>query len=208
MNNHWNEWIYKLWAPFYDKFFNTGKFLNARKEIFSKTHFVKNQRILVVGVGTGAELEQIDHTELNITAIDYSDDMLKRAKAKFNGSSIQFLKMDAQQMSFRDCDFDVVIGSLVLSVVPDADTCLKEMARVLKPNGELIIFDKFKPKDKGLSPFKKAIRPFIKRLGTDIGIDFEKLHDNHKETLFVKEDNPAMLNGMYRKIILNKVSKY
>jgi ubiquinone/menaquinone biosynthesis C-methylase UbiE len=99
-----------------------------------------------------------------ITAIDYSDDMLNKAREKFKGSTIQFIKMDAQDMSLRDNQFDVVVGSLVLSVVPDADRCLKEMLRVLKPNGEVIIFDKFAPKEKGLSPIKKAIRPFIKLL--------------------------------------------
>lgn len=206
MNNRWNELIYKIWSPFYDKFFNTGQFLNARKEIFREANFVKKQKILLVGVGTGADLEFIEHKELEITAIDYSDDMLKIARAKFNGSSIQFLRMDAQDMNFSDRHFDVVIGSLVLSVVPDADKCLKEMLRVLKPNGEIIIFDKFAPKDKGLSLFKKAIRPIIKILGTDIGVDFEKLYRTNKDELNVKEDNPIMFNGMYRKIIISKLN--
>ncbi|MEE6449328.1 methyltransferase domain-containing protein [Gottfriedia acidiceleris] len=206
MNNRWNELIYKIWSRLYDNFFNTGKFLNARKEIFSKTNFKKNQKILFVGVGTGADLELINHKELDITSIDYSDDMLKKAKEKFKDSSIKFLIMDAQDMSFSDSYFDEVIGSLILSVVPDADKCVKEMLRVLKPNGEIIIFDKFAPKNKGLSPFKKAIRPLIKLLGTDIGVNFEKLYEKNKDNLFIKEDFPIMFDGMYRKIIINKVS--
>ncbi|MEH7612171.1 class I SAM-dependent methyltransferase, partial [Gottfriedia acidiceleris] len=118
---------------------------------------------------------------------------------------IKFLKMDAQDTSSSDCYFDIVIGSLVLSVVPDADKCLKEMLRVLKPSGEIIIFDKFAPKNKGLSPFKKVIRPTIKLLGTDIGVNFEKLYDKNKDNLFVKEDISIMFDGMYRKIIIKKV---
>jgi phosphatidylethanolamine/phosphatidyl-N-methylethanolamine N-methyltransferase len=141
-----------------------------------------------------------------ITAIDYSDDMLNKAREKFKGSTIQFIKMDAQDMSLRDNQFDVVVGSLVLSVVPDADRCLKEMLRVLKPNGEVIIFDKFAPKEKGLSPIKKAIRPFIKLLGTDIGINFEELCKKNKNTTYVKEDTSLLFSGMYRKIVLGKVS--
>ncbi|QHA91208.1 class I SAM-dependent methyltransferase [Bacillus sp. N1-1] len=205
MNNRWNELIYKIWSPIYDKLFNTGQFLKARKEIFRKTDFVNDQKILFVGVGTGADLELIEHNELDITAIDYSDDMLKKARAKFKGSTVQFLKMDAQDMDFSDRYFDVVIGSLILSVVPDAEKCLKEMLRVLKPNGEIIIFDKFIQKDKGLSPFKKAIRPLIKLLGTDIGINFEKLYRKNKDVFIVKEDSPIMFNGMYRKIIISKI---
>ncbi|MFJ7935582.1 class I SAM-dependent methyltransferase [Sporosarcina sp. NPDC096371] len=206
MNNRWNEIIYKCWSPVYDNFFNSGKFLEARKKIFQGEKFVGNQNILFVGVGTGADLELINHKELNITAIDYSNEMLEKAKVKFKDSSIQFLKMDAQDMSFKNNQFDVVVGSLVLSVVPNADKCIKEMIRVLKPNGNIIIFDKFSPKGKNLSPLKKAIRPLIKLLGTDIGVNFEALYENNKEALSVKNDTPILFNGVYRKIVITKVN--
>ncbi|MEL3971894.1 class I SAM-dependent methyltransferase [Rossellomorea oryzaecorticis] len=206
MDNRWNEFIYKVWSPFYDRFFNSGHFLKARKKIFSGYNFVENQHILFVGVGTGADLELIDHHNLTITAIDYSEDMLDKARDKFKGSAIHFIKMDARDMSLRDNQFDVVVASLVLSVVPEADRCLKEMMRVLKLNGEVIIFDKFAPKDKGLSPFKKAIRPIIKLLGTDIGIKFEELCEKNKDTVYVKEDTLLMFSGMYRKIVLGKIN--
>ena len=172
--------IYKLWSPIYDKLFNSGKFLEARKKIFQGKRFVENQNILFVGVGTGADLELISHEKLNITAIDFSNEMLEKAKVKFKDSSIQFFKMDAQNMSFKENQFDVVVGSLVLSVVPDADKCVKEMIRVVKPMGKIIIFDKFSPKGKNLSPLKKAIRPLIRLLGTDIGVNFETLYEKTK----------------------------
>ncbi|MFA9559456.1 class I SAM-dependent methyltransferase [Evansella sp. AB-rgal1] len=204
MDNRWNEIIYKIWSPMYDKFFNSGKFLEARKQIFQGNMFTNHQNILFVGVGTGADLELINHRELNITAIDYSNEMLEKAKDKFKDSSIHFFKMDAQNMSFNDNQFDVVVGSLVLSVVPDTDKCFKEMIRVLIPNGKIIIFDKFSPKGKKLSPLKKVIRPIIKLLGTDIGVSFERLYEDNKEAVFVQEDTPIMFNGMYRKIVINK----
>lgn len=207
MNNHWNEIIYKIWSPIYDNLFNSGKFLEARKIIFQSEKFVENQDILFVGVGTGADLELIDHKKLNVTAIDYSNKMLEKAKVKFKDSSIQFLKMDAQDMSFQNHQFDIVVASLVLSVVPDADKCFKEIVRVLKPNGKIIIFDKFSPKGKKLSPLKKVIRPLIKLLGTDIGVNFETLYEKNKVALSVKEDSSAMFNGMYRKIVVIKKDK-
>ncbi|WQI97974.1 SAM-dependent methyltransferase, partial [Rossellomorea vietnamensis] len=72
MNNRWNEIIYKLWSPVYDRIFNTGKFLEARQKLFLHPPFHPQQRILFVGVGTGADLELLDHTQFHITAIDYS----------------------------------------------------------------------------------------------------------------------------------------
>ncbi|QOR67991.1 class I SAM-dependent methyltransferase [Cytobacillus suaedae] len=206
MNNQWNEFIYKFWSPIYDKFFNSGEFLRARKKIFQEENFGENQSILFVGVGTGADLELINHKELNITAIDYSSEMLEKAKVKFKDSSIDFLKMDAQDMSFKEHQFDVIVASLILSVVPDSDKCIKEMVRILKPEGQVIIFDKFSPKGKQLSLGKKLIRPFIKLLGTDIGLNFEALYEKNKESISVKEDTPIMFNGMYRKIVIKKIN--
>lgn len=204
VNNYWNKLIYKIWSPVYDKFFNSGSFYQARKTIFQERLFNSSQKILFVGVGTGADLELIDYLGLDITAIDYSPEMLNKAKKKFANSSIQFLEMDAQKMDFIDEQFDIVVGSLILSVVPDPHKCFKEMVRVLKTEGEMIIFDKFSIKGKELSFFKKIIRPAIKVLGTDIGLRFEQLLEHQKLGLSIKEDVPIMFNGMYRKIIVTK----
>jgi len=80
LNNSWNKLIYKIGSPIYNKFFNSGMFLNAGKQIFQSIPFDSKQKILFVGVGTGADLELINHSDLEITAIDYSPDMLGKAK--------------------------------------------------------------------------------------------------------------------------------
>lgn len=192
-------------SPIYDKFFNSGMFLNARKQIFREIPFDKKQKILFVGVGTGADLELINHADLDITAIDYSPDMLGKAKKKFENSTINFLEMDAQQMEFNHETFDYVVASLILSVVPDANKCLQEMVRVLKPEGKIILFDKFVPKNKKLSVPKMFLRPIISVLGTDIGRSFEEILLSINNVK-VEEDEPIMLDGMYRKIIIRKIN--
>lgn len=206
MNNFWNKVIYKIWSPIYDGIFNSGIFLKARKQIFQKIPFNKEQRILFVGVGTGADLELINHYDLDITAIDFSPDMLRKAREKFIDSPINFLEMDAQNMAFNNKSFDYVVGSLILSVVPDADKCFQEMVRVLNQSGRIIIFDKFTPKNNKLSLSRKIIRPFVRVLGTDIGLNFEELYLKNNNNLRVEKDNPVMMNGMYREIIISKSS--
>lgn len=206
MNNKWNKIIYKIWSPIYDRIFNSNFFLRARKQVFQEIHFNRTHRILFVGVGTGADLELVNHADLDITAIDFSPDMLGRAKAKFINSSITFIEMDAQKMKFDDRSFDYVVGSLILSVVPRADQCFQEMSRVLKQEGRIVIFDKFAPDHNKLSLFKRLLRPLIKVLGTDIGLNFEELYQRHRDHIVIEEDKPVMLNGMYRKIILRKIS--
>jgi len=202
LNNSWNRFIYRIGSPIYDKFFNSGVFLNARKKIFQSIAFNNQQKILFVGVGTGADLELINHNDLKITAIDYSPDMLRKAKGKFEHSTITFLEMDAQNLEFENESFDYVVASLILSVVPDATKCFQEMTRVLKQEGRIIVFDKFVPKNQKLSLPKILLRPIISLLGTDIGRSFDEISP---ENIVVEEDTPIMFNGMYRKIIIRKI---
>jgi len=206
MNNSWNRVIYKIWTPIYDKIFNSGVFLNARRQIFQDMPFHSKQKVLFVDVGTGADIELVNHSTLDITAIDFSPDMLKKAREKFKITPIIFLEMDAQNMTFNNKSFDYVVGSLILSVVPDADKCFQEMVRVLNQSGKIIIFDKFTPKNKKLSLSKKIIRPFVRVLGTDIGLNFEELYLRNNNDLRVEKDKPVMMNGMYREIIISKIS--
>ncbi|MGG0655450.1 class I SAM-dependent methyltransferase [Rummeliibacillus pycnus] len=206
MNNSWNRIIYRFWSPIYDRIFNSGVFLKARRQIFQQTPFKSGQKVLFVGVGTGADLELINPSDLNITAIDFSPDMLHRATEKFKDSSIEFLEMDAQNMTFENETFDYVVASLILSVVPDSDKCFAEMTRVLKKTGKIIIFDKFASKGQKLSLQKKLLRPLIKVLGTDIGLNFEKLYHENNANLTINEDEKVMMNGMYRKIVISKIS--
>ena len=205
MNNSWNKFIYKIGSPIYDKFFNSGIFLNARKQIFQSITFDNKQKILFVGVGTGADLELVNYSGLDITAIDYSPDMLGKAKTKFGDSTIKFLEMDAQNMDFDNESFDYVVASLILSVVPDANKCFQEITRVLKYEGKIVIFDKFAPKNKKLSLPKMLLRPIVEILGTDIR-SFEELIPKKSRSIKVEEDIPIMLNGMYREIVISKIN--
>lgn len=181
-------------------------FYRARKKVFQDVHFTSEQRILFVGVGTGADLAFIPH-EVNVTAIDYSSEMLQKAKDKYKNPSITFQQMDAQQLTFSSLSFDVVVASLILSVVPDAEQALKEMTRVVKPKGTILIFDKFETKKKSAAFPKKIFRPFVKLLGTDIGLSFEHMFEASRANLILKENSSVMLKGMYRKIILQKVEE-
>ncbi|WP_155591221.1 class I SAM-dependent methyltransferase [Lysinibacillus cavernae] len=206
MNNTWNKIIYKIGSSFYDKFFNTGIFLRARKRIFQEAPFQSKQKILYVGIGTGADLELIDYVDYDITAIDYSPDMLNKAINKFKHSTIKFLEMDAQKMAFEDESFDYIVANLILSVVPDDNKCFGEMIRVLKKDGRVLIFDKFAPKNQKITLTKKLLRPFISMLGTDIGRSFEDLFKQNEQRLKIIKDDPVMLSGMYRYIEVIKLN--
>ncbi|MBG9789643.1 class I SAM-dependent methyltransferase [Brevibacillus laterosporus] len=206
MNNVWNKIIYKLGAPFYDVFFNSGIFLNARKKVFEGLVLHKGQHILFVGIGTGADLCFFTEQDIQITAIDISPSMLTQAKEKANKKmNIQFLEMDAQHLAFPDQSFDMIVANLILSVVPDANQCMKEIIRVTKKKGTIVFFDKFEPINKKLSFSKRLLRPVISVLGTDIGRNFETIIKPYNEQIIVQGDVPILFNGMYRKITMQKI---
>jgi phosphatidylethanolamine/phosphatidyl-N-methylethanolamine N-methyltransferase len=205
MKNSWNKVIYKGWAPIYDAIFNAGPFSKARDELFKGIHFQPGDKVLFVGVGTGADIDRLPYEHLAITAIDYSEDMLQKAKDKYRNSEITFLQMDAQQLDFTEGAFDYVVGSLILSVVPDGRKAYGEMIRVCRKDGLVIVFDKFAVPGKSLSTFKKTIRHVIKLFGTDIGVSFEKISETKKINVRLVSDEGVMFGDMYRKILLKKV---
>ncbi|MED2971849.1 class I SAM-dependent methyltransferase [Fictibacillus sp. B-59209] len=204
MNNGWNRKIYKVWSPFYDLFFNQGMFLRARQEVFNDAQFQKDDKILFAGVGTGADLKFLHSFSVDVTAIDYSAAMLNKAKENYANEEITYHQMDAQNLEFEEQSFDCVVASLILSVVPDPNLTIMEMVRVLKPKGQLIIFDKFLLKNKKLSFGKKAMKPFIALLGTDISVSFETLFKTISNDCVIKKDKEVMMNGMYRHIVIQK----
>ncbi|MFD0713269.1 class I SAM-dependent methyltransferase [Paenibacillus sp. GCM10027626] len=207
MNNQWNKLIYKAWAPIYDRLFDSSRFRRARERVFQKAGIRDGSRLLLVGVGTGADLQFLTGLNLKITAIDLSKDMIAQARSKAGTQDIQFLEMDAQQLAFSDHQFDVVIANLILSVVPDANQCFDEIVRVTREDGQIIIMDKFAPQSGKLPLGKALLRPIISLFGTDIGRSFEQIISRHPERIHVEHDEGVMLGGMYRGILLKKTGQ-
>ncbi|WP_110932822.1 class I SAM-dependent methyltransferase [Paenibacillus bouchesdurhonensis] len=203
MNNHWNKLIYRAGAPFYDFLFNAGPFARARKKVFADLALEPDKRVLLVGVGTGADLRFFYGKSLEITAVDLSPAMLAQAKSKVGeNENVQFLEMNAEDLRFADQSFDLVIASLILSVVPDEHKCMSELVRVTKERGKIVIFDKFKGGEGKLPLIMRMLRPLIALLGTDIGRNYQAILKPHLGRLIIREDSPAMLGDMYRKIVL------
>lgn len=201
MKNSWNSFVYKWWAPVYERFFNTGMFLKARKQVFRDIRLKEGSKVLFVGVGTGADLPYFLNKGYEITAIDFSSEMLKVAKGKNQNGSVRFMQMDAQNLEFENESFDFIVASLILSVVPQPKLALSEMVRVLKKNSSFVVFDKFVPKDHKRKIKQIVLRPIIKKLGTDIGLDFYEMFQTVADKSEITKDEDVMMSGLYRKII-------
>ncbi|MCA1030731.1 class I SAM-dependent methyltransferase [Bacillus timonensis] len=204
LNNKWNVQIYRLWAPVYDQIFNKGMFKSARIKHFAHVEIPTGSKVLLVGVGTGADIPYIIREDMEITGVDLSKDMLEKANANYRYKHVSFIEMDAQNLQFPKETFDVVIASLIITVVPEPENCLREVIRVTKDGGNIYIFDKFINKKEKWSIGKKITRPLIQILGTDIGVSFEKVIQASIEKVEIIHEKSLMLNGMYKSIRLKK----
>jgi ubiquinone/menaquinone biosynthesis C-methylase UbiE len=128
-----------------EKPMGTSGFAKWRKELIQQV----NGKTLEVGVGTGKNLPYYVK-DISLTAIDFSKNMLDKAKYKNELPNAIFLEMDVQDMNFEDNTFDTVITSCVFCSVPDPVKGLKEIKRVLKPDGQLIMLEHVRSKGKVL----------------------------------------------------------
>lgn len=99
-------------------------------------------RILEVGVGTGKNFTYYRDRDTNI-GIDISDRMLAKAGQKTGDtdSGIELQQADAQRLGFADNSFDAAVATFVFCSVPDAVCGLRELGRVVKPGGKIVLME-------------------------------------------------------------------
>lgn len=98
----------------------------------------KSQYCLDVGCGTGNYTIALAEKGINITGMDASEEMLDKARAK--NSKLCWVQGDAKQMPFSDETFDGILCFLAIHHFNDIVLFFKEVRRLLKPNGKLLIF--------------------------------------------------------------------
>ena len=121
--------------------------------------------VLYVGTGTGLEIVNFP-PDLNISAIDLSFQMLGRSEnrvKKYSGKIQRYL-MNAETTAFRENSFDTAVSVCVLCSVNDPVSCLKEIKRVLKPEGKLVMFEHVLSKNPFYALALKTMSNFTEKL--------------------------------------------
>ncbi len=197
------RYAYTLWAPFYDVLLGASAIRQARKRSLDLLDEWQDKHVLIVGMGTGLDIPLLPHGA-HFTGIDITPAMLERARkcAQDCGTPIEIHIGNAMQLDFVDEAFDRVILHLILAVVPDPQRALAEAARVLKPGGEILILDKFlRPGQK--APLRRALNILTRNLATRTDVVLEDILSTY-ENLKIIHDQPALLRGWFRHIVLRK----
>ena len=192
---------YNLIAPLYD-FVIERPLLKARTRSLRALPAETPGRVLLSGVGTGLDLPLLPVLH-RYTALDFNAAMLSRARPRSAHLDIDWVLGDSMALPFADAQFDHVVLHLILAVVPHPEKCLGEAARVLKPGGTILIFDKFlRPQQHAW--LRRALNPLTRRLATRMDVVFEEVLREVPQ-LQVISDMPLLAGGWFRGIVLRKI---
>lgn len=156
--------VYDLFENIYNKsvYQSTGE---------SVAKYIKNSdTVLECACGTGAISVFIAPVCKELLATDYSVGMLKQAKKKLkNYDNIDYRRVDITDIEAEDNSFDVVVAGNVIHLLPDPQRAMKELTRVCKDGGRLVI-PTYINGDEGTN--KLAVK-FLEKLGASFKCQFD-----------------------------------
>jgi ubiquinone/menaquinone biosynthesis C-methylase UbiE len=138
----------------------------VKRSLFSK---MGDGRILFLAIGTGLDVPFFP-PQRDITGIDISDGMIEKARARVDqyDGEIKLQQMDVHEMPFADDSFDQVFTSCTFCSVPRPIEGLSALRRVLKPGGELHMFEHTGSRYFPFSLMMNLMTPLTRRVGPEM----------------------------------------
>ncbi|MCA9470643.1 MAG: methyltransferase domain-containing protein [Nitrospira sp.] len=168
------EKVYTNYAGMYDQTFGRV-FQQSRESAVRGLPIQPGDRVLEVGIGTGEALPLYPNY-CEILGIDFSEGMLEKAKERIQThrlTNVSLRRMDAAHMDLESDSFDIVMAAYVVTAVPDYRRVVREMIRVCKPGGRIVMLNHFSNGNKVIAAVEKMISPLCKHIGfrTDLSLN-------------------------------------
>ncbi len=159
--------------------------------------------VLELGSGTGATFPFLDWDVVtSLTATDLSGGMLDQARQReaiVNGP-ITFRQLDASVLPFDDETFDSVTTSLMLCTVPDPEETLREMSRVARPGGRIVVLEHVRAHNRLLAGTQRLLSPLQHR---QMGCHLDRATDELVRDLgFTIVDHQTRFFGVFQLLVL------
>ncbi|HEV2790326.1 MAG TPA: class I SAM-dependent methyltransferase [Solirubrobacterales bacterium] len=124
-------------------------------------------RVLELGAGTGLNLDLYPQSVQDLTLTEPDPHMTKqlRKKVEESGRRAEVVEASAEGLPFDDDSFDTAVVTLVLCTVPDPDAALREIARVLKPDGRFLFLEHVRSIDPAMAKWQDRLEAPWRFLG-------------------------------------------
>ena len=151
----WNKFA-KLYAPFMKK--DKGVYDKVCEYI--RPYLNRNMNVLELACGSGQLSFNLSKYAKNWIGTDFSEQMILEARKRGENENLTFEVADATSLSFSDGEFNCVVIANALHIMPEPDEAMREIYRVLKPNG-ILFAPTFLWKEGNQSKFKKGIMSVV-----------------------------------------------
>ena len=171
-----------------------------RERIWS---YVDGGSVLEVGVGTGKNLPYYP-ASMHITGIDLTPGMLEQARRKTKAfgfdSRVDLQLGDAQALDFPDNSFDSALATFVFCSVPDPVLSLREMKRVVRPGGKVLLLEHMRSQNKFLGFLMDILNPLVVRM-MGANINRRTVENVRNAELEIEQVEDLGMNGIFKMIV-------
>lgn len=162
--------------------------------------------VLEIGIGTGVNLEFYPE-DVSVTGIDFSPKMLEKARKKADKltQNINILEMDVERLDFADDSFDTVVATCVFCSVPNPIQGLKEVRRVTKPSGKIILLEHMRSGNEFIGKIMDMLNPIGLHI---VGANINRMTmDNIKKAGLELIHQELIMTSIVKKLILTPNKK-
>ncbi|MDQ0898062.1 class I SAM-dependent methyltransferase [Paenibacillus sp. V4I7] len=157
----------------------TKRFIDIRSELINKA----KGEVLEIGSGTGINFSF--YKDVSVTAIEPNPVLRKASyeRAYEAKMPIHVIEGNAEQLPFADHSFDTVVGTLVLCTIPNPVKAIREISRVCKPTGTILLFEHIRHENSLLGKIQDLLTPIWKRACDGCHLNRDTIHLLRQEEL-------------------------
>jgi ubiquinone/menaquinone biosynthesis C-methylase UbiE len=189
--------IFPRWYDFFMGPLERRKFKRVRQDLLNGA----TGKVLELGSGTGVNFPLYKNAN-QVIAIEPSQHMIDQSLSKLHLAvvPIEMVNASAESLPFEDDTFDTVVATLVFCTIPNVEEAIKELTRVCKPNGKILLFEHVKMENTLLSRMQEGLAPLWKKICdgccldrdtlkafTSQGLKIERVEKFYKDLFIVAE---------------------